>query len=362
MSESASNSLFDVSSQSGLASPQEPREFIEFEQGNPLVIAEEGNTCHCCSWSSKAKAYKNLLGVSISFMIIFSVYLGVASLQSSVNESGGIGLASLTIVNFLFTFSSFYTSAVIRLFGTKYTLIVGCIGMSMYTVGNYYLSWYTLIPAAVCVGITLGPLWASLNVHVTSVAIQYASASGQKQPHVVALFLGIYTGIFKMAYIPGNIISSVILLNGREENTSFIDTSLGDVCNNTEAANLDRLYLYILLSVYVIFDIVGIVLLISFVDHLGTDTKFLSPARMFELYVKKPFVATLKMMLNWKLILIHTLNTLDGFIITFSLGNFTKVRDLLAYICIHRYFITGICIRLYWSSLGRFLNWSIWYR
>ena len=322
---SASNSLFDVRRQSELPPPQELKDFIECGQRNPSVIAKERDTCHCCSWSSKAKAYKNLFGVSISFTIVSSAYLGVAGLQSSVNESGGIGLASLTIVNFLFTFSSFYTSAVVRLFGTKYTLIVGCIGMSMYTVGNYYLSWYTLIPAAVCVGITLGPLWASLNVHVTSVAIQYASASGQKQPHVVAFFLGIYTGILKMAHIPGNIISSVILLNAREENTSIIDTSLGDVCNNTEAANLDRLYLNILLSVYVIFDIVAIVLLISFADHLGTDTKFLSLTRMFELYVKKPFVATLKMMLNWKLILIHPMSILDGFVIAFSLGNFTKV-------------------------------------
>ena len=323
------NTSFDVSGQSELLSLQDLVEF-EHRDVDLSVTAEKRETCQCSTWISKAKAYKNLLGVSISFMIVFSVYLGVASLQSSVNESGGIGLASLTTINFLFTFSNFYTSAVIHLFGTKYTLIVCYIGMSLYTVGNYYPSWYTLIPAAVCVGIILGPLWASLNLHVTTVAIRYASASGKTKSNAVALFLCIYTAICKVAYIPGSIISSVILLNVRKENTSIIDTSLGDVCNNTEAANLamDRLHLYILLSVYVLFDIVAIVLLILFVDHLSTNITFLSLATKslrFELYLKKPFFATLKMMLNWKLILIYPMSILDGFVIAFVLGNFTKV-------------------------------------
>ena len=319
---SACNSIFDVKRQSELPSSQELK---EFGQRNPSVLAKERDTFHCCSRSSKAKAYKNLFGVSVSFMIVYSVNLGVASLQSSVNESEGIGLASLTTIYFLFIVSSLYTPSIIRLFGTKYILIVCYIGMTVYTISNYYPHWYTLIPGSVCIGLVYGPLFASINVHVTSVAIQYASSLEENQSNTVALFLGILTAFIKLAYIPGNIISSAILLNGREENTSFIDTSLGDVCNNTEAANLDRLYLYILLSVYVVFDIVAIVLLISFVDHLGTDTKFLSLTKMFELYIKKPFVATLKMMLNWKLMLIHPMSILDGFLLAFSLGHFTKV-------------------------------------
>ena len=326
------NTFFDVGGQTELLSLQDLVEFghrdVDLSEERERVKAEEKETCQCSTRISKAKAYKNLFGVSISFMIVFSAYLGVASLQSSVNESGGIGLASLTTINFLFIFSNFYTSAVIHLFGTKYTLIICYIGMSMYTVSNYYLSWYTLIPTAVCVGIILGPLWASLNLHVTTVAIRYASASGKTKSNVVSLFLCNYTAIFKIAYIPGSIISSVILLNVLEENTSIIDTS--QVCNNTEAANLamDRLHLYILLSVYVLCDIVAIVLLILFVDHLGISTMFLSLATKssrFELCFKKTFFATLKMMLNWKLILIYPMSILDGFVIAFVLGNFTKV-------------------------------------
>ena len=221
------NTFFDVGGQTELLSPQDLVEFghrdVDLSEERERVKAEEKETCQCSTRISKAKAYKNLFGVSISFMIVFSAYLGVASLQSSVNESGGIGLASLTTINFLFIFSNFYTSAVIHLFGTKYTLIICYIGMSMYTVSNYYLSWYTLIPTAVCVGIILGPLWASLNLHVTTVAIRYASASGKTKSNVVSLFLCNYTAIFKIAYIPGSIISSVILLNVLEENTSIID-------------------------------------------------------------------------------------------------------------------------------------------
>ena len=290
---SFSNSLYDI--KSDLPSPQELRDFLQDGERRPSLLSKEKATCQCCSWSLKAKVYKNLFGVAVSYMIIFSVLLAVAGLQSSVNEADGMGLASLCTLYVTFMFSGLYTSSVIRLFGTKYTLIVCYVGLTVYTISNYYPHWYTLIPGSVCVGIVFGPLWASLNIHITTVAIHYAPALKENPAYLVSLFTGIHTMFYKLAYIPSNLASSVILLNGRQENTSIVETSLDNICNNTEAANLDRLYLYILLSVYIVFDILAIVILISFVDHLGVDTRLLSVSKMYELYFKKPFVATLKM-------------------------------------------------------------------
>ena len=325
LSESISNSLCDVRRHYELPSPQELRDFMHDGEQKPSLLSEERATCKCCSWSPKAKAYKNLFGIAVSYMILFSVFLAVISLQSSVNEADSLGLASLCTLYGIFIFSGLYTSSVIRLFGTKYTLIVCYVGLTVYTISNYYPHWYTLIPGSVCVGIVFGPLWASLNIHITTVAIHYAPALKENPAYLVSLFTGIHTMFYKLAYIPSNLASSVILLNGRQENTSIVETSLDNICNNTEAANLDRLYLYILLSVYIVFDILAIVILISFVDHLGVDTRLLSVSKMYELYFKKPFVATLKMFLNWKLILIAPMMGFDGFVISFGLGQFAKV-------------------------------------
>ena len=272
-------STFD---QRELPSLQELKHATQDDEKKPSLSGNQRDICHCHSWSAKAKAYKNLFGVSISFMLIFSVFLGVAGLQSSLNEVDGLGLASLSILHAFYILSGFFTSAVIRLFGTKYTLVICYVGMTVYTITNYYPHWYTLIPVAVFVGIIYAPLWTSLNVHVTSVAIHYASVLQENPAYLISFFTGVYTMFIKIAYIPANTVSSVVLLNGREENTSIIDSSLGNICNNTEAANLDELYLYILLSVYVILDIVAIVILISFVDHLGTDTRVCPPTRMYE--------------------------------------------------------------------------------
>ena len=322
MSLSASNSICDVRRQSEVPSPQELKEFIQGGELMPSLLNKQRDSSHHRSWR---RGYKNLFGISVSFMVLYGVFLGVISLQSSLNDAEGLGLASLSALYAVYIISGLFSSSITRLCGTKYTLIICYIVMTVYTVSNCYPHWYTLIPGSVLLGIIYAPLWAALYVHVTTIAIQYATAVEEKQSYLVALFTGIFTMFYKIAYIPMNMVSSVILLNGREGNTSIIDTSLGDICNNTEAANLDQLYIYILLSVYVIFDIVAIVILISFVDNLGTDTKFLSLTRMFKLYVKKPFVATLKMMLNWKLILVIPMIILDGFIASFSLGHLAKV-------------------------------------
>ena len=321
----ATNSLYDLRRQSELPQPEELKDFVQDVRRKSLPLAEDRNTCQYCSLGPKSRAYKNLLGVSVSFFIIFSTYLSEAGLQSSVNEDSGLGLASLCVLYGSFLLSGWFTAAIIRLLGTKYALLAAYIGMTMYTISNFYPSWYSLIPGSMIIGLAFGPLWASQGVHITVVATRYAPDFGEKPQHLVFFFFGIYTFIYKLSYIPSNIISSVVLLNGRQPNTSFVESPLDEVCNNTEAANLDEFYLYVLLSIYVAFDVLAILLLLTFVDHIGTEAKFLSFSAMLNAYFRQPFIATLKMLLNWKLLMIIVMMILDGYTISFVLGQFTKV-------------------------------------
>ena len=301
------------------SSDQNNRELILVTNG------QDGEVLKCCCFRSKFNAHKNLMGISISFFLIFGVYLSEIGLQSSVNETNGLGLASLSVLYSSFLLSCWFSATVISLVGTKYTMIIAYCGMMVYTVANFYPSWYTLVPGSIVVGLVFGPLWASQAVHIAIIARQYASDTGRKPEQIVFLFFGIYVFIFKMAYVPPNIISSAVLLNGRSPNASIIDSSLGEVCNNTEAANIDLVYFYILLSIYLVFDFVGILLLVLFVDRIKTETVFTSLSKVFVENFKIPVINTLKLVLEWKINMIIIMMILDGYSISFILGIFTKV-------------------------------------
>ena len=140
----SASSLFDLRRQSELPSPDALKNFLQHYNRRPSWLEKERSTCHCCSWSLKAKAYKNLLGVSVSYWIIFSAFLAVVSLQSSLNEQDRLGLASLCVLYSCFVFSGLFTSSVVCLFGTKYNLAMCYIVMLVYTLLIFYSRWYNL--------------------------------------------------------------------------------------------------------------------------------------------------------------------------------------------------------------------------
>ena len=326
-----SSSLYDLRRQSELPSPYELRDFIQNTKRKPSCLEQEKETCQCCTWSPRAKAYKNLLGAGLSFMFIFSALVALVGLQSSLNDEQGLGLATLAISDGVFLVSGLFASTVIRILGTKYTALFSYILLTTYTLANFYPQWYTLVPVTVLVGIGLGPQFASLNTHITTIAIRYAPALKENPDYLVSLFTGIHTMFFKFSYIPGNLATTIILFSERaqvsnsSDDTGIIDTSLGSVCNNTEAATLDHSYVYILISFFVFLDLLAIITCLTLMDHLGTETRFQSFGNAVKIYLKKPIVATLKMFINWRIYMILPMMILDGFLTSFVLGIFAKV-------------------------------------
>lgn len=56
---------------------------------------------------STGKIYKNLFILSIAFVIIFTAYSGILSLQSSLNTKGNVGVNSLIVINVFMLVSIF---------------------------------------------------------------------------------------------------------------------------------------------------------------------------------------------------------------------------------------------------------------
>ncbi len=305
----------DFSTSDGLSSVN----VEQIEEEYQICKIDNKNKSHSCS----SKPFKNLFGISFSFLIAQGIFFAEVSLQSSVNVDSGLGLTSLCVLYFFFILSCLYSATLMRLFGTKYTIVVAYVGATIYTLANFYPSWYTLMFVSIVYGSVIGPLWAAQSVHITTIAHQYANMIGEEPRKSVFLFFGIYTFIFKLSYLPANTVSSVVLLNGRSPNSS---SSLSEVCNNTEAAIVDIKYLYILLSIYFVFDIVSILILVLLVDNIPPETNLLSVSKVFHEYIKQPVINTLKHLFSWEINMITIMMILDGYSISFVFGLFSKVR------------------------------------
>ena len=71
------------------------------------------------------RTYKNLLVISIAFLLQFTAFNGMQNLQSSLNTEANIGVNSSSIIYvFLIISSIFLPHPVMSIFGLKWTLVI----------------------------------------------------------------------------------------------------------------------------------------------------------------------------------------------------------------------------------------------
>ncbi|KAJ9595724.1 hypothetical protein L9F63_013087, partial [Diploptera punctata] len=147
----------------------------------------------------------NVFVISIAFMIHFTAYMGTSNLQSSVNAVQGLGTMSLMTTYVFMSLSSIFLPVIlIKWLGCKWTLVVSLVAYMPYIVAQIYAKFYTLIPAAMVVGLGAGPLWCAQCVHVTLLAEVYAEINEVPLSTVLAQFFGIFFMLFQTGEINPN--------------------------------------------------------------------------------------------------------------------------------------------------------------
>ncbi|CAG9561740.1 unnamed protein product [Danaus chrysippus] len=115
---------------------------------------------------------KNAIIISIAFMVHFTAYSGAANLQSSINAESGLGTVSLAAVYAGLIFSNIFLPVVIiKWLGTKWAISLSFITYMPYIAAQLYPTFYTLIPAALIVGLGGGPLWCAKCTYLSVVMI-----------------------------------------------------------------------------------------------------------------------------------------------------------------------------------------------
>lgn len=291
---------------------------------------------------SKVTALKNIIGVAVSFGAFSLAFFCLQGLQSSINSLDGLGLISLSVLYLCLIISCFYTPVVVRLFGTKHTLVIGYVLATGYTITNAFPSWYTLIPSTAILGLFYGPLWTSVNVHLTTVAIHYATALDQSLESLVVTSAGILYFSISVGEIIGDFATSIILFHSYasvNETDQALDFSVTDdihasviansshgLCNNSDVENMREMYLYILISFFVVVNAASITLVVCCVSKLQGSGSKVSSTSLVSTYVKKPLLRLLKTSVQYKMCLLLPMFFYSGMEAAFLFGQYTKVH------------------------------------
>lgn len=292
--------------------------------------------CLPCRNRDVRRAYRNVYGLSLSLFCLFSAFQSVQNLQSSVNSRGGLGVISLSLLYAAFVLSGIVTTSIVRVLGTKYAIMGGMACHLFYIVCNYHATWYSLIPASFLIGFASGPFWAATSAHITQVAVKLAPIVRERQDFLISQFTGVIFLFSQVSHLPGNLASSLILLHASDStngssSSSVIAATMDECRNSTISSSYGQIkdtYWYILVSVFVLFDVIAIIILALLVDRLPSSEPFCSSRAKCRRFIFEPSVSTIKMFLEWRLIFLGFMFVCSGLVQSFAYGVFAKVRHV----------------------------------
>uniref|UniRef100_A0A182UG67 UNC93-like protein n=1 Tax=Anopheles melas TaxID=34690 RepID=A0A182UG67_9DIPT len=172
----------------------------------------------------KWRILKNIITVSVAFMVQFTAFQGTANLQSSINAKDGLGTVSLSVVYAALVVSCiFLPTLVIRKLTVKWTLCVSMLCYAPYIASQFYPRFYTLLPAGVLLGLGAAPMWASKATYLTQLGQVYAKLTDQSVEAIIVRFFGFFFLAWQTAELWGNLISSLVLSSGAHGVAPVVD-------------------------------------------------------------------------------------------------------------------------------------------
>ncbi|XP_017286870.1 protein unc-93 homolog A isoform X1 [Kryptolebias marmoratus] len=278
-----------------------------------------------------SRNFKNVLVVSVGFLSLFTAYGGLQSLQSSLNAEQGMGVASLSVIYASIIISSMFLPPImIKNLGCKWTIVAGMACYVSYSFGNLYPGWYTLIPTSVILGLGGSPLWSAKCTYLTISGNIQAAKENKKGSDVINHYFGIFFFIFQSSAVWGNLMSSLIF--GQDTSISDIpeevlatcgaaDCGLTVVSNSTSSRPSQNL-VWTLVGCYIGVGVLAMIIVSVFLDNI--DQEQASQFRENREPFCHTFLATFRLLKDWRLLTLIPLTMYSGFEQSFLSGEYTK--------------------------------------
>ncbi|KAK1170739.1 hypothetical protein AOXY_G7665 [Acipenser oxyrinchus oxyrinchus] len=275
---------------------------------------------------------KNILIVSFGFLLLFTAYGGLQSLQSSLNADQGLGTASLSVIYGAIILSSMFLPPIlIKNLGRKWTIVVSMGCYVAYSLGNLYPSWETLIPTSIILGLGGAPLWSAKCTYLTISGNMQGKKENKEGRDIINQYFGIFFLIFQSSAVWGNLMSSLIfeLADDRasitEEQLNHCGAADCPVTNVTGNSTIDippDSLRYTLVGSYVGVGVLSVILVAVFLDDLDKEAaqEFRDNRQPFF----SVFLATFKHLRDKRQILLIPMTMHSGFELGFLAGDYNK--------------------------------------
>jgi len=190
-------------------------------------------------FNSIGKHMKNLIFLSISISLMNTAVGSLRNLQSSLNHIDGLGLYSLGASFTGFMIFSLFTPFIVQRFRPKKCLVLSLIPQLLYIFSNVYPAFHVFIPASFLQGVANALLWNAVSTYITYLARSYALQNDAKTVPTASKYFGIFFFFFQFSIVAGNIISSVVLMNGKQGNIPDTDTVIANVTSKVAYLSLN---------------------------------------------------------------------------------------------------------------------------
>lgn len=307
------------------------------------------------------KYMKNLLVLCLGFFFVFTAFLSLRNLQSSLNAKDGLGLYALSVTYAFFFLGCIMATTIVQRLGPKRAIVLATTGPFLYVLANFYPLFYTLIPAAASAGFCQGVIWTAHATYIANIAASYSVLTNEKIQNVLSRFNGIFFVFYQTCQIIGGMISSIVLKSPEEplyalhmnssmwNATTWNETMFGNetlpyvhytnvtlvrdyshcgkgYCPYTSglkgAAPVDRVLVYILVGIFTGCIVTGMLILALWLDQLEGSMKKTQAS------VGKQLVAVFKFYCNRHAICMVGFMFYSLLQAAFMFGEYTKVRRL----------------------------------
>ncbi|XP_071997274.1 protein unc-93 homolog A isoform X3 [Engystomops pustulosus] len=232
----------------------------------------------------------------------------------------------------------FVPPIVIKKIGCKWTIVGSMCCYITYSLGNFYPSWYTLIPTSVILGFGGAPLWAAKCTYLTLSGNRYAEKAGKVGKDIVNQYFGLFFLIFQSSGVWGNLISSLIFGQTPDAvyNSSLSNyTHCGandcpyievNTANSTNSKQPTKSLIYTLLGIYTGSGVLAVLLISIFLDNISLKSenkeKDIEDIKDEPIWLK--ILETLRHLKDIRQCLLIPITMWSGFEQGFLAGDYTK--------------------------------------
>ena len=281
--------------------------------------------------------YKNFIVCGLAIII------GVGAIYSSANllttfAGKSIGFAALTVSSFVGFLTVFIIPAVTRSIGTRKSLVLAFLFYLLFVAGQFYVSPYTIIPAAICQGIGVALFWISSTTYLSKLAVDYATQCNIDNEKVISFANGYLMACYGAAILLGNALSSSILFPSDLDEQSV--STGNESCNleqSTENIDPYNVHLMILRGVLFLGSCVAFTTVLFFVDEIkGEDIIYSISGFLYKF--KRSNMEFLKACINDKpyIFLGFPITMTSSLVQGYIYGSFPKVMVHFGNVTVHK--------------------------